>query len=59
MRQRLIVDLVRSVLGLNKSREWQRVSSVGCKTRYHGCMDEEWRKKEQQAVDLKKKGPHR
>lgn len=55
--QRLIVDHVRSVGGVTKVEITKELllSAAGARQKYHGYLDEEKRKKEQQAVDLKRK----
>ena len=55
--QRLIVDHVRSVGGVNKveiSKELL-LSAARARQKYHGYLDEEKRKKERQGIDLKRK----
>lgn len=55
--RRLIVDHVRSVGGVTKVEITKELllSAAGARQKYYGYLDEEKRKKEQQAVDLKRK----
>lgn len=55
--QRLVVDHVRSVGGIIKVEITKELllSDAGARQKYHGYVDEEKRKKKQQAVDLKRK----
>lgn len=55
--QRLLVDNVRSLAGMTMEdiTEELLLSAAGAMQKYCGNLDEEKRKKEQQAVDLKKK----
>ena len=55
--QRLIVDHVRSVGGINKVEITKELllSAAGARQKYHGYLDEEKRKKERQGIDMKRK----
>lgn len=55
--QRLIVEHVRSVGGITKVEITKEVhlSAAGARQKYHGYLEEQKKKKEHQAVDLKRK----